>query len=217
MRDRPAALYQRSEAPDFTPYSGASSFACTRRVPPGLGASADPSDRRAPAHQVRCPSCDRPNPRRGPADDNYRPGGCAAARAPTGCCSGRRAGCAAPRCARRRHPGFVPRTGDPPSRCARRLAPLPARRCARWNNPGASGARGRRCAIARLKRSDYRIPPIPGAPTRSLSVPGSGARGWRNCARPGVDPVSASDLSTARLGNKGPSAVPGRACSSMQR
>ena len=61
----------------------------------------------------------------------------------------------------RRHPGFVPRTGDSPSRCARRLAPLPAGRCARWNNPGASGARGRSCAIARLKRSDHRIPPIP--------------------------------------------------------
>ena len=40
---------------------------------------------------------------------------------------------------------------------------------------------------------------IPGAPTRSLFVPGGGAQGWRNCTRPGVDPVSASDLSTATL------------------
>ena len=40
---------------------------------------------------------------------------------------------------------------------------------------------------------------IPGAPTRSLVVPGGGAQGWRNSARPGVDPVSASDLSTAKL------------------
>ena len=129
--------------------------------PPGSG--------RAPTRATGAPprtrSDARPatgrNPRRGTADDNYRPGGCAATRAPTGCCSGRRAGCAAPRCARRRHPGFVPRAGDPPSRCAHRLAPLPAGRCARWNNPGPSGARGRSCAIAGLKRSDYRVPPIP--------------------------------------------------------
>ena len=40
---------------------------------------------------------------------------------------------------------------------------------------------------------------IPGAPTRSPFVPGGGARGWRNCNRPGVDPVSAPDLSTATL------------------
>ena len=147
VRDLRAALYQRSETPDISPCSGASSLTGSRRVPPRLMA------------------CDRPNPRRGPADDDCRPGGCAAAHARTGCCSGRRAGCAAPGCARR-HPGFVPRTADPPSRCARRLAPLPAGRCARWNNPGASGARGRNCAIARLKQSDYRAHRFPCDPRR---------------------------------------------------
>ena len=80
-------------------------------------------------------------------------------------------------------------------------------------------SRRQRCKRARLR---HRAPQavrqsnpadshaIPGAPTRSLFVPGGGAQGWRNCARPGVDPVPAPDLSTAKLWVSALGAIPCR-------